>query len=154
MNRVMKKEIKINNKRQSGFTLIEVMVVVVILGILAAVIVPNIMDEPGKARVNKAKQDIRAIEEALNRYKLDNYDYPSTEQGLKALVKKPGGSPEPKRWKGPYVKKINVDPWKNDYEYLNPGTHGKIDIFSTGKAVGSPEDDIGNWNLDEDIEIK
>ncbi|MGD8785673.1 MAG: type II secretion system major pseudopilin GspG, partial [Thioalkalispiraceae bacterium] len=93
-------------------------------------------------------------EEALNRYKLDNYDYPSTEQGLKALVEKPTGSPEPKRWKGPYVKKINQDPWQNEYEYLNPGTHGKIDVFSVGKDVGSPDDDIGNWNLDEDIAIK
>jgi general secretion pathway protein G len=130
------------------------MVVVVILGILAAVVVPNIMDEPEKARINKAKQDIRALEEALNRYKLDNYDYPSTEQGLKALVEKPTGSPEPKRWKGPYVKKINQDPWQNEYEYLNPGTHGKIDVFSVGKDVGSPDDDIGNWNLDEDIAIK
>lgn len=141
-------------KRQTGFTLIEVMVVVVILGILAAVVVPNIMDEPEKARINKAKQDIRAIEEALNRYKLDNFDYPSTEQGLQALVEKPTGQPEPKRWKGPYVKKINLDPWQNEYEYLNPGTHGKIDIFSGGKSAGSPEDDIGNWNLDQDIEIK
>ena len=144
----------LNKIGQAGFTLIEVMVVVVILGILAAVVVPNIMDEPEKARINKAKQDIRAIEEALNRYKLDNYDYPSTEQGLQALVKKPTGSPEPKRWKGPYVKKVNTDPWQNDYEYLNPGTHGKIDVFSGGKDVGSPEDDIGNWNLDEDIAIK
>jgi len=141
-------------KTQSGFTLIEVMVVVVILGILAAVVVPNIMDEPEKARINKAKQDIRAIEEALNRYKLDNYDYPSTEQGLQALVKKPGGTPEPKRWKGPYVKKVNDDPWQNEYQYLNPGTHGKIDVFSTGKDAGSAEDDIGSWNLDEDIATK
>ena len=139
---------------QKGFTLIEVMVVVVILGILAAVIVPNIMDEPEKARINKAKQDIRALEEALNRYKLDNYDYPSTEQGLESLVTKPGGTPEPKRWKGPYVKKINEDPWKNPYQYANPGTHGKIDVFTTGKDIASPEDDIGNWNLDEDIAIK
>lgn len=137
-----------------GFTLIEVMVVVVILGILAAVVVPNIMDEPEKARINKAKQDIRALEEALNRYKLDNYDYPSTEQGLEALVTKPSGTPEPKRWKGPYVKKINEDPWQNNYQYANPGTHGKIDVFSTGKDAGSPEDDIGNWNLDQDIAIK
>lgn len=140
--------------KQKGFTLIEVMVVVVILGILAAVVVPNIMDKPSEARVNKAKQDVRALEEALNRYKLDNYDYPSTEQGLDALVKKPGGSPEPKRWKGPYVKKVPNDPWQNPYQYLNPGVHGAIDVFSTGKDAGSPADDIGNWNLDEDIEIK
>ena len=141
-------------KNSKGFTLIEVMVVVVILGILAAVVVPNIMDKPGEARVSKAKQDVRALEEALNRYKLDNYDYPSTEQGLDALVKKPGGSPEPKRWKGPYVKKVPNDPWQNPYQYLNPGVHGIVDVFSTGKDATSSSDDIGNWNLDEDIDIK
>jgi len=140
--------------KQAGFTLIEVMVVVIILGILAAVVVPNIMDKPDEARVTKSKQDIRALEEALNRYKLDNYDYPSTEQGLDALVNKPTGSPEPKRWKGPYVKKVPNDPWQNTYQYMNPGVHGVIDVFSTGKDVASPEDDIGNWNLDEDIAIK
>jgi len=138
-------------QKQSGFTLIEVMVVVVILGILAAVVVPNIMGEPEKARVNKAKQDIRSLELALDRYKLDNYDYPSTEQGLDALVKKPSGAPEPRRWKGPYVKKVTSDPWQNDYQYLSPGTHGKIDIFSANKNAASAVDDIGNWNLDEDI---
>ena len=137
--------------KQRGFTLIEVMVVVIILGILAAVVVPNIMDKPDEARITKAKQDIRALEEALNRYKLDNYDYPSTEQGLDALVNKPTGSPEPRRWKGPYVKKVPNDPWQNTYQYMNPGVHGTIDVFSTGKEAGSPEDDIGNWNLDEDI---
>jgi len=144
--------IKLQNIK--GFTLIEVMVVVVILGILAAVVVPNIMDKPGEARVSKAKQDVRALEEALNRYKLDNYDYPSTEQGLDSLVKKPEGTPEPKRWKGPYVKKVPNDPWQNPYQYLNPGVHGDLDVFSTGKDLTSPTDDIGNWNLDEDIDIK
>ena len=143
-----------NIRNQSGFTLIEVMVVVVILGILAAVVVPNIMDEPENARINKAKQDIRALELALDRYKLHNSDYPSSEQGLQALVKKPAGSPEPRSWKGPYVKKVNDDPWQNEYQYLSPGTHGKIDIFSGGKNPGSPEDDIGNWNLDEDMTAK
>jgi len=142
------------SNKQTGFTLIEVMVVVVILGILAAVVVPNIMDKPGEARVSKAKQDVRALEEALNRYKLDNYDYPSTEQGLDSLVKKPEGTPEPKRWKGPYVKKVPNDPWQNPYQYLNPGVHGDLDVFSTGKDLTSPSDDIGNWNLDEDIDIK
>ena len=140
--------------KQAGFTLIEVMVVVIILGILAAVVVPNIMDKPDEARVSKAKQDIRALEEALNRYKLDNYDYPSTEQGLDALVNKPTGTPEPRRWKGPYVKKVPADPWQSTYQYMNPGVHGVIDVFSTGKDAASPEDDIGNWNLDEDIVIR
>lgn len=140
--------------KQAGFTLIEVMVVVIILGILAAVVVPNIMSKPDEARVSKAKQDVRALEEALNRYKLDNYDYPSTEQGLDALVNKPTGTPEPRRWKGPYVKKVPADPWQNTYQYMNPGVHGVIDVFSTGKDAASPEDDIGNWNLDEDIVIR
>ena len=140
--------------RQTGFTLIEVMVVVVILGILAAVVVPNIMSKPDEARVSKAKQDVRGLEEALNRYKLDNYDYPSTEQGLAALVHQPSGNPEAKHWKGPYVKKVPLDPWHNPYQYMNPGVHGSIDIFSTSKNVASPEDDIGNWNLDEDITVK
>ena len=140
--------------KQTGFTLIEVMVVVVILGILAAVVVPNIMSKPDEARVSKAKQDVRALEEALNRYKLDNYDYPSTEQGLKALVTKPGGSPAANHWNGPYVKKVPNDPWHHPYQYMNPGVHGDIDIFSTGKEVASPDDDIGNWNLDEDIKVK
>ena len=143
-----------NIRNQSGFTLIEVMVVVVILGILAAVVVPQIMDEPDNARIGKAKQDIRALETALDRYRLHNADYPSSEQGLEALVKKPSGSPEAKSWKGPYVKKITSDPWQNDYQYLNPGTHGKIDIFSAGKDAATAEDDIGNWNLDEDLAAK
>lgn len=140
--------------KQTGFTLIEVMVVVVILGILAAVVVPNIMSKPDEARVSKAKQDVRALEAALNAYKLDNYDYPSTEQGLAALVKKPSGTPEAKHWNGPYVKKVPLDPWHNPYQYMNPGVHGDIDIFSTGKDVNSPDDDIGNWNLDETIKVK
>jgi len=140
--------------KQAGFTLIEVMVVVVILGILAAVVVPNIMSKPDEARVSKAKQDVRALEAALNAYKLDNYDYPSTEQGLAALVKKPSGTPEPKHWNGPYVKKVPLDPWQNPYQYMNPGVHGDIDIFSTGKNVASPDDDIGNWNLDAHITVK
>ena len=139
---------------QKGFTLIEVMVVVVILGILAAVIAPSILDKPNEARISTAKQDIRVLEQALEEYKIHNFDYPTSEQGLQALVEKPTGEPEPKRWKGPYIKKLHQDPWKNPYQYANPGTHGKIDVFSMGKDAGSPEDDIGNWNLDEDIEMK
>jgi len=141
-------------RKQTGFTLIEVMVVVVILGILAAVVVPNIMSKPDEARVSRAKQDVRALEAALNNYRLDNYSYPSTEQGLSALVQKPNGTPEAKHWKGPYVKKVPADPWHNPYQYMNPGVHGSIDIFSTGKDLNSPDDDIGNWNLDEDITVK
>jgi general secretion pathway protein G len=138
--------------RQSGFTLIEVMVVVVILGILASIIVPKIMDKPDQARIVKARQDIRAIQSALEMYRLDNYVYPTTDQGLDALVKKPGGNPEPPHWKQ-YLDRLPVDPWGHPYQYLNPGVHGAIDIWSYG-ADGQPggtgiNSDIGNWNLDD-----
>jgi len=136
--------------KQSGFTLIEVMVVVIILGILAAVVVPNIMDKPDQARITKAKQDIRALESALNMYKLDNFVYPNTDQGLEALVQKPSGSPDPKNWKQ-YLKRLPDDPWGNPYQYLNPGVQGDIDIFTFGAdGVQGGEDvatDIGNWDL-------
>lgn len=131
-----------------GFTLIEVMVVVVILGILAAIVVPRIMDRPDEARITKAKQDIRALEAALNLYRLDNYTYPTTDQGLEALVTKPA-APEPPRWKeGGYVDRLPQDPWQHPYQFLNPGTHGSVDIYSMGPD-GQPgtDDDIGNWNL-------
>lgn len=131
-----------------GFTLIEVMVVVVILGILAAIVVPRIMDRPDEARITKARQDIRALEAALNLYRLDNYTYPTTDQGLDALVTKPA-APEPPRWKeGGYVDRLPMDPWQHPYQFLNPGTHGAIDIYSTGPD-GQPgtDDDIGNWSL-------
>ena len=137
---------------QSGFTLIEVMVVVVILGILAAIIVPRVMDRPDTARIVKARQDIRALESALNLYKLDNFHYPSTDQGLEALVEKPVGSPEARNWKsGGYLDRLPKDPWGGDYQYLNPGVHGEIDIYSLGadsRPGGEGIDaDIGNWNL-------
>lgn len=143
----------ISIKRDSGFTLIEVMVVVVILGILAAVVVPRIMDNPDKARVIKAKQDIRAIESALNLYKLDNYNYPVTDQGLDALVTQPSGEPKANNWKqGGYLPKLPKDPWGGDYLYLSPGAKGEIDIFTYGADGRSGGDgvaaDIGNWNLD------
>ena len=137
----------------SGFTLIEVMVVVAILAILAALVVPRIMDRPDEARVIKTRQDIRAIESALQLYRLDNFQYPSTDQGLEALVSKPSGSPEPKNWKsGGYLERMPKDPWGNEYQYLNPGLRGEVDIFSYG-ADGSPDgqgvsSDIGNWSLE------
>ncbi|MEJ2142150.1 MAG: type II secretion system major pseudopilin GspG [Gammaproteobacteria bacterium] len=135
--------------RQTGFTLIEIMVVVVILAILASVVVPKIMDRPDEARIAKAKQDIRAVESALGLYKLDNFSYPTTDQGLEALVTKPSGSPEPKNYKkGGYVKSVPKDPWGNEYKYLNPGTHGDIDIFTLGPDMQPSEDDIGNWNIE------
>ena len=141
---------KMMNRRNrvQGFTLIEVMVVVVILGILAAILVPKVMDRPEQARITKARQDIRALEAALNLYKLDNYVYPTTDQGLEALVEKPS-SPEPPNWKeGGYLDRLPLDPWKQPYQFLSPGTHGVIDIYSLGvDQQPDSEDDIGNWDL-------
>jgi general secretion pathway protein G len=140
-------------KFSRGFTLIEGLVVVVILSILAALIVPKIMDRPDEARVVAAKSDIRAITSALKLYRLDNGVYPSTEQGLQSLVKKPETGEVPRNWKGSgYLDRLPKDPWKNEYQYLNPGLHGDIDIFSLG-ADGQPggegvNTDIGTWNLD------
>ena len=139
--------------RQAGFTLIEIMVVIVIIGILASVVVPRVMDNPDKARTAKAKHDIQALESALDIYRLDNFTYPTTDQGLEALVTKPGGSPEPKNWKnGGYIKKLRKDPWGNDYLYLHPGQHGEMDIYSLG-ADGAPGGDgvfadIGSWDIE------
>jgi len=139
--------------KQNGFTLIEIMVVVVILGILAAIVVPKVMDRPDSARVTKAQQDIRALESALNLYRLDNMHYPSTDQGLQALIKKPGGSPEARNWKqGGYIDRLPKDPWGNEYQYMSPGVQGSIDVFTFG-ADGRPggdgmNADIGNWNID------
>jgi len=136
---------------QKGFTLIEIMVVVVIISILAALIVPKIMDRPDQARIVKAQGDIRVIETALKLYKLDNHFYPSTDQGLEALIIRPSDDPEPKRWKtGGYLDRLPEDPWDGEYLYLNPGLHGTIDIFSLG-ADGQPggegvNADIGNWD--------
>ena len=138
---------KTRRNKESGFTLIEVMVVVVILGILAAILVPKVMDRPDQARKTKARQDIRALEAALNLYKLDNFVYPTTDQGLEALVEQPS-SPEPPNWKaGGYVDRLPKDPWNQDYLFLSPGEQGSIDIFSMGPDQTPSDDDIGNWNL-------
>lgn len=139
-------------RAQRGFTLIEIMVVVVILGILAAIAVPRIMDRPDTARLAKVKQDVRVIEGALKLYRLDNFQYPTTEQGIQALVEKPGIQPEPKNWKpGGYLDRVPQDPWGNNYRYRNPGEHGEIDVYSLGRdnrPGGEGADaDIGNWNL-------
>ncbi len=138
--------------KNQGFTLIEVMVVVVILSILAALVVPRIMDNPDKARLLKVEQDIRAIETALKLYKLDNYTYPTTDQGLEALVTRTTIPPEPRQWKqGGYLNSVPTDPWGFSYNYLSPGIHGELDIYSQG-ADGIPDGsdinaDIGNWQL-------
>lgn len=134
---------------QRGFTLIEIMVVVVILGILATLVIPRIISRPDEARVVKAKQDILAIESALDLYKLDNGSYPTTDQGLQALVKKPTSDPIPTNWR-PYLKRLPIDPWQRPYQYLSPGQKGTIDVFTYG-ADGQPggtkfNADIGNWN--------
>lgn len=134
---------------QRGFSLIEIMVVVVILGILAALVVPKIMNRPDEARKVKAKQDVMAIQNALELYKLDNGFYPSTEQGLNALVTKPSTSPSPRNWNH-YLQSLPKDPWGNTYQYLNPGQHGDVDVYTAGPAGQSGEDssdaEIGNWD--------
>lgn len=137
---------------QQGFTLIEVMVVVAILAILATVVITNISDEPGKARIAKAKQDIRAIESALELYKLDNFNYPTTDQGLLALVESPATDPVAANWKdGGYLKRLPKDPWQRDYLFLSPGENGAVDIYTLGRD-GAPggegfDADIGNFDL-------
>ncbi|MEF8792650.1 type II secretion system major pseudopilin GspG [Thiohalorhabdus sp.] len=133
--------------RQRGFTLIELMVVVVILGILAAVVVPNVMERPEQARITAAKNDIKAIKSALDMYKLDNHGYPTTDQGLEALVEEPRTEPQPANWSR-YLDSLPKDPWGNPYRYLNPGKRGDVDVFSLGPdSQQGTDDDIGSWNL-------
>ena len=135
--------------RQQGFSLIEIMVVVVIIGILAALIVPRLMDRPDQARVVAARQDIAALMQAMKLYRLDNGRYPSAEQGLQALVKPPQGSAAMPAT--PYLDRLPDDPWGHPYQYQNPGTHGDIDVFSLGadsKPGGEAGNaDIGSWQL-------
>lgn len=138
--------------RGRGFTLIEVLVVVVILGILAAVVVPRIMDRPDEARIVRARQDILAISQALHLYRLDNFTYPSTQQGLRALIERPSGDPPAPNWReGGYLERLPKDPWGRDYVYLYPGSRGgAFDLYSLG-ADGKPGGrgaaaDIGNWD--------
>ncbi len=135
-----------------GFTLIEIMVVVVIIAILGALIVPKVMSRPDEARIVAARQDIGSLMQALKLYRLDNRRYPSTEQGLQALVQKPVQAPQPDNWKaGGYVERLPLDPWGQPYQYLNPGLRGEVDVFSfgaDGEAGGEGHDaDIGNWSL-------
>ncbi len=139
-------------KRHAGFTLIEVMVVIVILGILAALVVPKVMSRPDEARIVAAKQDIGSLLQALKLYRLDNRRYPTGDQGLQALVSKPQQAPVPDGWKaGGYIERLPLDPWGQPYQYLSPGLHGEIDVFSfgaDGAAGGEGNDaDVGNWSL-------
>ncbi|RLM19427.1 type II secretion system protein GspG [Brenneria alni] len=136
-------------QRQRGFTLLEIMVVIVILGVLASLVVPNLMGNKEKADRQKAISDIVALESALDMYKLDNNRYPTTEQGMNALVKKPGVQPEPRHYPSEgYIRRLPQDPWGADYQLLNPGQHGTLDIFSYGPdGLPDTDDDIGNWNI-------
>src|SRR3990167_1448976 len=137
--------------RARGFTLIEVLFVVVILAILAAIIVPRILKRPEQARVVAARQDILAIQNAMALYKLDNGFYPSTSQGIQALVSQPSGDPKPLNWAaGGYLKKLPLDPWGSQYQYLHPGKHGSIDIWSAGPPDSSNKNAvIGNWDVNQ-----
>jgi general secretion pathway protein G len=133
-----------------GFTLIEILVVVVILGILATVVVPRFLDKPDEARVTRARADIQALTTALNLYRLDNFNYPSTEQGLQALVAQPAGSPAAPNWRqGGYIDRLPKDPWGGEYRYLSPGQRGDFDLYSLGADAQPGGEgaaaDIGNW---------
>ena len=131
-----------------GFTLIELMVVLVIIGVLAALIVPNVLDRTDDARVTAARTDVNNLMQALKLYRLDNQRYPSTEQGLAALVTKPSAAPAPANWRR-YVEKLPNDPWGRPYQYLNPGVHGEVDVLSLGadgQTGGEGANaDIGSW---------
>ncbi|PJL50787.1 type II secretion system protein GspG [Stenotrophomonas maltophilia] len=145
----MARQVRGRRARQQGFSLIEIMVVVVIIGILAALIVPRLMDRPDQARVVAARQDIAALMQALKLFKLDNGRYPSAEQGLQALVKPPqGGGAMPVT---PYLDRLPNDPWGHPYQYQIPGTHGDVDVFSLGADSKPGRDagnaDIGSWQL-------
>ena len=135
-------------KRQRGFTLIELMVVLAILGVLAALIVPNVLDRADDARSTAARTDVNNLMQALKLYRLDNQRYPAAEQGLQALVVKPSTGPAPLNWK-PSVDKLPNDPWGRPYQYMNPGVKGEVDVLSLG-ADGQPggegkNADIGSW---------
>ena len=140
--------------REAGFSLLELMVVVVILSILAMVVMPRIIDRPDQARVARVRSDLASLQSAVKLYRLDNFRYPTTEQGLKALVEEPTSEPVPPNWaEGGYIDRLPEDPWGTPYQYLSPGVHGEVDILSYGAdGVSGGDDvdaDIGTWSLDQ-----
>ncbi len=147
MSNVKNRMVVVAKRKHQGFTLLEVMVVVVIIAIMAAAIGPSLLGNIEKASISRAGTDIKSIESMLELYKAENYAYPTTDQGLEALVSKPSGDPAPKNWRQ-YMKKTPIDPWKNPYKYLSPGSHGDVDIYSFGPDGIQSEDDVGSWNLD------
>ena len=129
----------------AGFSLVEILVVLVIMGLLISVVAPTVLNRADEARIQKVYADFKAIETALKIYRLDNYVYPTTDQGLEALTEKPT-SPEPPGWKeGGYIDRLPLDPWKQPYQYLSPGVNASIDIYSLGPDQQPSDDDIGNW---------
>lgn len=140
--------------RQRGFTLLEVMVVIVIIGLLATLVLPRVLGRQDQAMIAKTKVDVQALSTALKMYKLDNFNYPSTEQGLEALIKQPAGEPGAKNWRtGGYIERLPADPWGNPYQYLSPGEKMEIDVWSLGadgrRGGEGIDGEIGNWNLDQ-----
>ena len=138
-------------RASAGFTLVEIMVVVVIIGVLAVLIVPRVVGRSDDARVAAAKHDVTTLMQSLKLYRLDNGRFPSTEQGLQALVAKPQSAPVPSNWRA-YLDRLPKDPWGNTYQYLHPGNKGDFDVFSMGadgKPGGEgPDADVGNWNIE------
>ncbi|AWH88371.1 type II secretion system major pseudopilin GspG [Limnobaculum parvum] len=143
-------------RSQSGFTLMEIMVVIVILGVLASLVIPNLMGNKERADRQKAVSDIVALENTLDMYKLDNGRYPTTDQGLKALVTKPELQPVPKNYRSDgYIRRLPTDPWNNDYLIVSPGEHGAIDVFSVGPdGEANTADDVSNWDIDKKTEAE
>lgn len=138
--------------RQRGFTLMEIMVVIFIIGLLVAIVAPNVMGNQDQAMQQKARADIATLEQALDLYRLENLRYPTSEQGLKALIEQPTSEPLPRAWRADgYVRRMPVDPWGSAYQYRSPGQYGRIDVFSLGadglEGGEGLDADIGNWNL-------
>ena len=138
-----------SSRKNQGFTLLEIMVVIVILGLLASIVVPNLMGNKEQADIQKAVSDITSLENSLQMYKLNNRRYPTTEQGLSALVQIPSAEPVPRNYPDDgYIRRLPTDPWGNDYLYESPGQNAKVDVYSMGPDMeAQTDDDIGNWNL-------